>query len=112
MKHGTITRSSSRTAQISRSGRGTYVKPPRMRHSVFVVRQALRGLAAFAALQLAAPAASRFQQASSWSVGNATVSRNSANTVMDITQTTSKAGLNWTSFSIAQPETVNVAQPK
>src|SRR4029077_19097088 len=57
MKHGTITRSTNRTAQLSRSGRGTYVKPPRMRHSVFVVRQALRGVAAFAAFQLSAPAA-------------------------------------------------------
>ena len=56
MKQDTINRSLSRTAKVSKSGRGTYVKPPRMRHSVFVVKQALRGLAALTAVHLALPA--------------------------------------------------------
>src|SRR5678816_4110079 len=57
MKQGTINRSTSRTAQLSGSGRGTYVKPPRMRHTVLVVKQAMRGLAALTAFHLAAPLA-------------------------------------------------------
>src|ERR1044071_9388295 len=109
MKQGTITRSSGRKGQISKSGRGTYVKPPRMRQSVFVVKQALRGLAALTAVHLAAPAFA-LPTGEVLVVGTATVARPTA-TQMDITQTTQKAGFNWTSFSIAQPETVNVAQP-
>src|SRR3954463_12766519 len=109
MKQGTINRSTSRTAKISTRGRGTYVKPPRMRQTVFVVKQALRGLAALTALQFAAPAFS-LPTGEVLVVGNATVARPTA-TQMDITQTTQKAGLNWTSFSILQPEVVNVAQP-
>ena len=109
MKQGTINRISGRKAQISKSSRGTYVKPPRMRRSVFVVNQALRGLAAVTALQLTAPAFA-LPTGESLQFGGATVARPTA-TQMDITQTTSKAGLNWTSFSIAQPETVNVLQP-
>src|SRR3954463_14152667 len=105
MKQGTINRSTSRTAKISTRGRGTYVKPPRMRHSVLVVNQALRGLAAFAALQFTAPAFA-LPTGEQLISGNATVARNSTNTVMDINQTTSRAGLNWQSFSIAKPETV------
>jgi filamentous hemagglutinin family protein len=110
MKQGTITRSTSRTAQLSRSSRGTYVKPPRMRHSVFVVKQALRGLAAVTALQLATPAAFALPAGEAVQFGTVTFDRTTTPNTLNMT-TSNKAGVNWTSFSIAAPETVNIAQP-
>src|SRR3954469_6801412 len=101
MKHRNITRSADRTAQSSEFN----VAALRLRPSVFAVRTALGSLAAAAALQFATPAAFALPIGEQLTSGNATVSRNSAGTVMDINQTTSKAGLNWTSFSIAKPET-------
>src|SRR6185503_14741475 len=109
MKHRTITRSASRTSQISKSGRGTYVKPPRMRRSVVVVKQAMRGIAALATLQFAAPA---FALPTGGEVvaGSASISQTNAQT-MQINQGSQKAILNWQGFSIAKPETVNFVQP-
>ena len=109
MKQRKITRSVSRTSQISKSGRGTYVKPPRMRHSVVVVKQALRGIAALATLQFAAPA---FALPTGGEVvaGSASISQTNAQT-MQINQSSQKAILNWQGFSIAKPETVNFVQP-
>src|SRR3954468_3689471 len=109
MKQGTITRSTSRTAKLSTRGRGTYVNPPRMRRSVFVVKQALRGLAAFTALQFAAPA---FSLPTGGEVvsGSATISQPNTQT-MNVNQGSQKAILNWQGFSIAKPETVNFQQP-
>src|ERR1051325_3711252 len=107
MKHGKITRSGDRTAQSSEFN----VPAPRLRQSVFAVRVALGSFATATALQLAAPAAYALPTGEQLISGNATVSRNSSNTVMDINQSTQNAGFNWTSFSIAKPETVNVVQP-
>src|ERR1044071_8531402 len=107
MKHGKITRSGDRTAQSSEFN----VSAPGLRQSVFAVRVALGSFATATALQLAAPAAYALPTGEQLISGNATVSRNSSNTVMDINQSTQNAGFNWTSFSIAKPETVNVVQP-
>src|SRR4051812_31584545 len=109
MKQGTITGSTSRTAKISTRGRGTYVKPPRMRHSVFVVKQALRGLAALTALHFATPAAFALPAGEAVQFGTVTFDRTTANTLN--MNASDKAGVNWTSFSIAKPEAVNVTQP-
>ena len=106
MKHGKITRSGDRTAQSSEFS----VPAPRLRQSVFAVRAALGSFATATALQLAAPSAFALPTGEVLISGTATVNRPTA-TQMDITQTTQKAGFNWTSFSIAAPETVNVAQP-
>ncbi|HXJ52546.1 MAG TPA: hypothetical protein VNH16_14200, partial [Burkholderiales bacterium] len=95
MKHGKITRSGDRTAQSSEFN----VPAPRLRQSVFAVRVALGSLATATALQLAAPAAYALPTGEQLISGNATVSRNSSNTVMDINQSTQNAGFNWTSFS-------------
>src|SRR4051812_7267650 len=111
MKQGTITGSTSRTAKISTRGRGTYVKPPRMRHSVFVVKQALRGLAAFTAFQFATPAFAVLPTGEVKQFGDVTVARNAGETVMTINQASDKAGLNWQTFSIGAGNAVNVNQP-
>src|SRR4051812_20329561 len=108
MKQGTITGSTSRTPKISTRGRGTYVKPPRMRHSVFVVKQALRGLAALTALHFATPAFALPTDPTP-TFGTTTVTTPTP-TVMNIKQDTLKAGLNWTGFSIQTGEIVNVNQ--
>ena len=74
----TTTRSSGRTLQFSfyRSRRvTTYVKPPHLRRSVIGVKQALRGLAALAALQFAAPPVFALPTGEQVVAGSASVSR-------------------------------------
>jgi hypothetical protein len=112
MKHGTTNRSSGRTAQISRSGRGTYVKPPRMRHSVFVVRQALRGVAAFAAFQLSAPAAL------AGATIEGTVTYGTLNgitqptpTITNLNQGSKTLGMDLTVLEVPKGNTLNINQP-
>jgi filamentous hemagglutinin family protein len=110
----TTTRSSGRTLQFSfyRSRRvTTYVKPPHLRRSVIGVKQALRGLAALAALQFAAPPVFALPTGEQVVAGSASVSRDTAQTTMQINQGSSKAIVNWTGFSIKPNETVNIVQP-
>src|SRR5262249_45546881 len=112
MKHGTITRSTSRTAQLSRSGRGTYVKPPRMRHSVFVVKHALGGLAAFTAFHLATPAA--FAGA----IVEGKVTTGTLNSITQPTPTQTNLnqgsqvlGMDLTRLEVPKQNTLNIVQP-
>src|ERR1044072_649449 len=88
MKHGKLNRSGERTTQSSDLNGAA----PRLRPSVYAVRVALGGFATAAALQPAPPSAFALPTGEQLVSCNATVSRNSSNTVMDINQTTSEAG--------------------
>jgi len=71
---------------------------------------ALRPISLAACLAAAAPAGFALPQGEVPTFGEATVSRPAAGR-MDIRQTTPRAGLDWTSFSIAAGERVDVRQP-
>ncbi|MBX3636231.1 MAG: filamentous hemagglutinin N-terminal domain-containing protein [Rubrivivax sp.] len=77
----------------------------RRRHGI-----ALRPISLAACLAAAAPAGFALPQGEVPTFGEATVSRPAPDR-MDIRQTTPRAGLDWTSFSIAAGERVNVQQP-
>ena len=112
MKHGTITRSTNRTAQLSRSGRGTYVKPPRLRHSVFVVKQAMRGLAAFAAFQLSTPAAlagATIEGTVTYGQLNSITQPNATTT--NLNQGSKTLGMDLTVLDVPKNNTLNINQP-
>src|SRR6185503_1568200 len=110
MKRTTTTsRSSGRPLQFffSRPRRWTtYVKPPRARSSVISVRQALRGLAALAALQLSTPAAfaAGNQLDTSHIQGTVTSGQVTANqtnaTTTDVLQGTTRASADLTRLTV------------
>src|SRR4051812_9232022 len=111
MKQSTITGSTSRTAKISTRGRGTYVKPPRMRHSVFVVKQALRGLAALTAFHLAAPLAfAGAQIEGTVRYGDINITQPNATTT-NVNQGSQKAIMDLTVLVVPQNNTLNFNQP-
>src|SRR5687768_171621 len=115
-RHATTTISADRAPRSFKSGRNAPLPTPRLRRSVILVRQALRGSAVgLAALQLFAftPPALALPTGESGTAidsGAVTVLRDPLLPNMQITQTESKSVVNWTGFSIGLPETVNINQ--
>src|SRR5688572_30808865 len=113
-RHATTTITADRAPRSLKSGRNAQLPTPRLRSSVIMVRQALRGGAVgLAALQLFSftpPALALPTGESGAAITSGQVTVTSDGTTMQITQTPSKSIVNWTGFSIDTPEAVNINQ--